>query len=272
VVHRQAEIVRGFELDWVACEQGPEEVMRSNTDYLVLTAKGEMETLRRLVPAPLEATDNVVIDLAWLNKTVIDGTTTWAYPFFDFNVGIVARLTEPPYTEGMYLVQSYVDDDFALVFGREVWGYPKKIGEFDMSPHPNEDASSYQFTLSRRGTQLVAATVDQLEPIPAEEFPGHGTGYAICYRQVPSPNTVAVEKQQLVFVKLENTARDTKKGSGKVTLTNGPFDQLPIGPLSDVTGYFGRCDVRHHGIGSLVVDAKELSRPLDLSKAGIANT
>jgi hypothetical protein len=28
------------------------------------------------------------------------------------------------------------------------------------------------------------------------------------------------------------------------------------------TGYFGRCEFSHHGIGNLVVDAKELARPI----------
>ncbi|WP_442543839.1 acetoacetate decarboxylase family protein [Arthrobacter sp. KN11-1C] len=269
MVKKQAEIVRGFELDWLACEQGPEEVMRSNSDFMVITAKGDLEQLNKWVPAPLEATGDVIIDLVYLNETVQDGVKTWEYPFYDFNIGIVAKLTEPPYTEGVFLVQSYVDDDFSLVFGREVWGYPKKMGDFEVSPHPNEESSRYEYSVSRRGTELVSVTLDGLETIPAEEFPGHGVGYTICFRQVPSPDAVAIEKQQLVFVKVETDATEAKKGIGTVTIKDGPFDQLGIGPLTDVTAYFARGAVRHHGINNLVVEARELARPLDVSRAGV---
>jgi hypothetical protein len=53
-----------------------------------------------------------------------------------------------------------------------------------------------------------------------------------------------------------------------VTITDGPFDQIPIGPLTDTVGYFGRCTFNHHDLAARVIDARELARPIDLTRAG----
>jgi hypothetical protein len=218
MVKKQAEVCRNFELDWLACAQGDEETGRIDADYIVFKAKGDIEQLRKLVPAPLEATDEVIIYMGWFKETEKEGTTTWAWPFHEWGIGVVSK-----YKDG---------------------------------------------TESRRGTQLVSARADNLQPVDADEFPFVGRQHAICFRQVPSPDSVAVEKQQLVFVQLDFETTDVRKGTGEITINDGPFDQIPIGPLTDVVAYFGRSAFNHRGINNLVVDAEELARPLDHSKAG----
>jgi hypothetical protein len=268
---KQGEVCRNYELDWMACDGGAE-LGRIDADYLIMTAKGDIEQLRKLVPAPLEATDEVIIYMGWFKETVKDGVTTWAYPFHEWGIGIKSRLKEAPYTEGNFLVQLYVDDDLVLIHGREVWGYPKKIGQMQISPPTSEDAARYEYSVARRGTHLISGTVGNLKPVAEEEFPFRGTQYPICFRQLPANDRVAVDKQELVFVHVDFEASDTMKGDGSITINDGPFDQFPIGPLTDVTSYFGRCTFNHHGIAHQVVDAKELARPLDLAKAGKEHT
>jgi acetoacetate decarboxylase len=269
MVQKQAEVCRNFELDWLACAQGEEETGRIDADYIVFRAKGDIEQLRKLVPAPLEATDEVIIYMGWFKETQKEGQTTWAWPFHEWGIGVVSRLTEPPYTEGNFLVQLYVDDDLVLVHGREVWGYPKKIGEMQITPKTTDgDSDHYEYTVSRRGTQLISARVENLQPADVSEFPFVDRQHAICFRQVPSPDKAAVDKQQLVFVQLDFQTEDVKKGTGTITINDGPFDQLPIGPLTDITAYFGRSAFNHRGINNLVVEAEELARPLDYSRAG----
>lgn len=262
------EITRMFELDWMACDSGNSELGSIDADYIVLTAKGDLEQLRKLVPAPLEATDDVVVYMGYFKETVKDGRTSWAYPFHEWGVGVVARLRDEPETEGLYLIQLYVDDDLVMAHGREVWGYPKKYGALEITPRTSEDSTRYDYSVARRGTHLISGQVDDLEPIAKEEFPLFGTKYPICFRQVPSPDSTEIEKQQLVFVQVDFEAADTMKGTGAVTIEDGPFDQTPIGPLSDVVGYFGRCTFNHHDIAARVIDAEELARPVDTSRAG----
>lgn len=262
----QGEVCRMFELDGMACDNGAHP-LRLDGDYLLITAKGDSDYLRKLVPAPLEATDDVSIYMASLKETVRDGVTTWAYPFHEWGVGIGTKLTEPPYAEGLYLVQSYVDDDFAFAGGREQWGYPKKMGQFYIAPLTSEDATHYEYSVARRGAQLVSGSISNLRPIDNEQFPAQGPATVICYRQIPAPGHAGIERKQLVFIRYDVEASDTKEGGGTIAINDGPFDQIPIGPLTDVKGYFGRIALTAH-LAELVVDAKELARPIDLSRAG----
>ncbi|MFL0711266.1 MAG: hypothetical protein ACJLS2_00055 [Microcella pacifica] len=43
------------------------------------------------------------------------------------------------------------------------------------------------------------------------------------------------------------------KGTGSISIEDGPFDQIPIGPLTDITSYFGRCTFNHYGVADRVV-------------------
>ena len=257
-----------YELDGMACDNGADP-LRPAGDYLLLTAKGDIDYLRKLVPAPLEATDDVSVYIGSFKETVKDDVTLFAYPFHEWGIGISAKLTEPPYTEGLYLVQCFVDEDFAFAGGREQWGYPKKMGQFEITPLMDEDATAYEYSVSRRGTQLISGSAENLQPISTEDFPANGSATVICYRQIPAPDRVAIEKQQLIFINYDLEATDTKAGDGTVSISDSPFDQIPIGPLTDFKSYFGRLSLTAY-LAHLVVDAKEIARPLDLSRAGKA--
>lgn len=262
------EICRMFELDWMACDSGDSELGSIEADYLICNAKGDLDHLSQLVPAPLVATDDVTIYMGWFKETIKDGKTSWAYPFHEWGIGVRATLEDDPEVEGLFLVQLYVDDDLVMAHGREVWGYPKKFGQLEISPSTTEDSNRYEYSVSRRGTHLISGHVDDLKPIAKEEFPFFGTKYPICYRQVPSPNSTELEKQQLVFVQVDFEAADTMSGAGEITINDGPFDQIPIGPLSDLVGYFGRCTFNHHDLAARVIDVQDLARPVDVSRAG----
>jgi acetoacetate decarboxylase len=266
---KQGEVCRNFELDWMACDSGGA-IGRIDADYAVMLAKGDPDYLQKLVPEPLEATDEVIIYMGWFKQTVKSGTTTWAWPFHEWGIGIRSHLKSAPHYQGNYLVQLYVDDDLVMAHGREVWGYPKKWADMQITPATSEDSTSYEYTVSRRGTELVSGAVDDLQPIPASEFPLFGSKYVICFKQIPAASRIAIDTQELVFVQVDFEAKDTMKGSGSISLKDGPFDQIPIGPLTDIQGYFGRCEFSHHGLAALVVDATELARPVDLSLAGKA--
>lgn len=266
---KQGEIARMFEPDWMACSGGGE-LGRLDGDFIVQTAKGDINQLRKLVPAPLEATDDVIIYTARFKETIDDeGQVRWPWPFNEWGIGVRATLKDGPVAEGNFLVQLFVDDDLVLVHGREVWGYPKKIGTTEISD-TSTASTRYDYSVARRGSALVAGHVDNLVPIAAEDFPFGGTKYNICYRQIPAVDRVGIEKQELIFVKLDLVATDTMKGTGAIAIQDGPFDQIPIGPLTDVTGYFGRVSMYHHGVSPLVIETTERCRPIDYSRVGVA--
>lgn len=266
---KQGEIARMFEPDWMACSGG-DELGRLDGDFIVQTAKGDIEQLRKLVPEELEATDDVIIYTARFKETTDDeGRLRWAWPFNEWGIGIRCKLKAAPYTEGNFLVQLYVDDDLVLVHGREVWGYPKKIGQTVISD-TSTAAARHEYTVARRGSHLVAGHVDNLTPIPVDEFPFSGAAHNICFRHVPAVDRVGIEKLEIIYIKLDLVASETMKGDGAISIQDGPYDQIPIGPLHDVKGYFGRVSMYHHGVSPLIVPTEDRARPIDYSRAGKA--
>lgn len=68
----------------------------------------------------------------------------------------------------LHCVWILVDDDAALVAGREFLGYPKKMGSFAVT----EDARGFRAAVSRRGVTLIDVTAvpGAVEPHPAPVF------------------------------------------------------------------------------------------------------
>jgi acetoacetate decarboxylase len=263
----QGKLCRMFEPDWMLCAGGGGD--RIDTNYIVLTATGDLEYLKQLVPAPLEASDQVVIYQGFYKKTIIDGKVAWNWPFQEWGFGIKSKLTQAPYAEGLFLVQLYVDDDLVFAHGREIWGYPKKMADMKISPDTDRDSDRFDYTVTRRGSRLVTASVSNLRPINSAEFPLQ-TGHVICFKQIPSATSPMIKSQELVFVRIEFPQGDAWGGDASIEITDGIADQLPFGPLKDLKGYFGRRLFTHHGLSDLVVDAMELARPLKFAEEKMA--
>jgi acetoacetate decarboxylase len=263
---KYGEVCRMYELEWMYSAEG--EGAESEVDYLILTAKGEPEHLRKLVPDLLEPGDDVFIYMGWWRQTVRDGEVRLGVPFHEWGVGIPSKLKSDPSKDGNFLVSLYVDNDLVMSHGREVWGYPKKFGRCDITPHPEEESSSYEYTVTRGGTQLVSGTLESLEPIAPEESPLNGVTHAICYKQIPAADSASLAIQQLVWIQVDFLTTEAKKGTGSISIDGGPFDQIPIGPLTDIESYLVRADFNHHHMARHIVDVEDLARPIDLSRAG----
>jgi len=88
---------------------------------------------------------------------------------------------------GGHVLYEIVTNDDSMAVGREVWGYPKKMGEVDWK------ASDTAITakLSRRGTSLIE--IDFKADGPAFEKPALHPRFQT--RIIPSPESAAVETQ-----------------------------------------------------------------------------
>lgn len=263
----QGKVCRMYEPDWMLCDDGKGD--RIDTNYIVITATGDPAFLKPLVPAPLEATDEVVIYHGFFKKTLIDGKVSWNWPFQEWGFGIKARLRQRPFTEGLYLVQLYVDDDLVQAHGREIWGYPKKMAEMTIAQDTDRDSDRFDYTVTRRGSRLVNGSVRNLRPIQSANFPLQ-TGHVICFKQVPSATSPMVKSQELVYVLVEFPEGPAWGGEASIEIRDGIADQLPFGALKNLKGYFGRRLFTHNGLSPLVVDAMELARPLTFGSAHIA--
>lgn len=92
-----------------------------NREYLVITYRTDPEALRALVPEPLEVTDPVV-KFEFIRMP--DSTGFGNYAESGQVIPVSFRGRRGSYTHCMFL-----DDHPPIAGGRELWGFPKKLGK-----------------------------------------------------------------------------------------------------------------------------------------------
>src|SRR5260370_2045683 len=135
------------------------------------------------------------------------------------------------------------------------------MAEMKIARDTDRDSDRYDYTVTRRGSRLVTGSVSNLRPIQSADFPMQ-TGHVICFKQIPSATSPMVKSPGLVFVRVDFPQGNAWGGDASIEITDGIADQLPLGPLKNLKGYFGRRLFTHNGLSPLVVDAMELARPL----------
>jgi acetoacetate decarboxylase len=115
---------------------------------------------------------------------------------------------------GMHCCWMVVDDDTAMIYGRELLGYPKKMAEFTFE----EDETHIQASVRRRGIQLLSMAGErgekQLPPPPflrCKIFNTGGPGQSFAFNPVWMSRTserIRESYTSSVDVKLENSQFD----------------------------------------------------------------
>ena len=121
--------------------------MYRDAHYLVADVELDADRARRFVPWPLRLAKPARADvfLAYFPHTAFGSVYREAGVFFD--VTCWGR-------RAVYSPWMLVDDDVALILGRELLGYPKKLGDFDWQL----DGDAICATASRRGHTLITMT------------------------------------------------------------------------------------------------------------------
>lgn len=103
------------------------------------------EIVRRILPPPLEPTDEPLV-LLYVARFE---HTNFGVSYGEAGLALACRLGRK---HGFYPVFMPVDDDTALVAGREVYGFPKKLAEQITLRRTGDDVEA---RVVRRGTLLV---------------------------------------------------------------------------------------------------------------------
>lgn len=90
-------------------------------EYLIIHYESDMEAIRALLPEPLEPDGNHVY-FEWMKMPDSYGFGSYQ----ESGCGIAARWNGIPCN---FSVQMYLDDEAPTTGGREIWGFPKKIGQ-----------------------------------------------------------------------------------------------------------------------------------------------
>lgn len=189
-----------------------------NGEMLSVIASVEPAWLREVIPAPLEpAGDSVRFMVGRWQSNCVDN-------FSGAGVYVPARLGE---LVGEYVLAMYMDNDASIIFGREVFGEPKKQAVSQLR-RANGRASAWVERYGERILTLEAELTEDTGPVDDE-----GINFNI--KAAPSADGQGLEGDAVV------TAADfdvrftaTMAGRGAVALRgNGhdPLDSIPIGEI-----------------------------------------
>ena len=182
--------------------------------------------LRDLVPEPLVPNEDATMFLS-SSEFLSSGFGRYFEAHLNTHATFEGRLVN----FSVYLV---LDSDVAIGAGREIWGFPKKLGRLTLDM--KDDVVST--TVERGGCTIIEAAV-HLAEFGSEEDLG-GTPEWIAHRFIPNvSNSAPPDIDQLTSTTLTNVVtHDVYKGAATLAFGSSPADRLEVIPINEVTGGF----------------------------------
>jgi len=187
-----------------------------NSQMLICTFLTREETVERLLPPGFEPAEE---------PRVTAQLGTWQSNCCgDFNGGAVTIAARYGELEGEYALCMYMDNDQPTLYGRDLFGEPKKIAEASIFNRPG----GYFGYIERRGVRLVELAVDEVDDLgPAQVV---ANNFNIKAR--PAADGVGLQEDALVTCAVfENELRANREGVGSVTLRgteHDPLDEIEV--------------------------------------------
>ncbi len=194
--------------------------------------------IKPLVPKPLRPDgDGDLFVLAWGHCAECEG-----YDVHEIQINTPIKWKG---NAGHHTLVEYIDSDMGLIAGREIWGYPKKMGHIVWT----KTAKGWRLECSREGVLLMRAVFSGSKAAPDIKWPSMNN-YLL--KRVPPASRSGSPVIQLVRVPdPEPVIHSATNGSARVEFFDGPHDHLTqFGPV-EVLG-------ATTFVGDLVLDYGEL--------------
>lgn len=202
-----------------------------DTRQLLITFRSDPKFLRKLIPAPLRGDKDGTLVVA-ISEFFVSGFGH----YHEINISALANFEGRAVNYGLYLL---LDNDIATAGGREIWGFPKKMGRVALETRDGIMRGSVE----RGGIQLVEAAVQLQEFGSPEDLAG---SYEYVSRKlIPSvSNHAPPEVCQLTSTTLRNVViREVHKGPATLRFGLSPADRLADIAIEEiVSGYYFRTD------------------------------
>ena len=189
------------------------------------------KVLANLVPAPLVADKDGTMFVA-ISEFFVSGFGH----YHEVIIAATATFQRRPVNHALYLV---LDNDIAICGGREIWGFPKKLGRVTLD---TQDGIMHG-TVERGGIQLVEAAVQLKQFADPSELTG-SLEY-VSRKLIPSVrNGAPPDVLQLTSTTLKNVVvREVHKGPATLRFGMSPADPFHRIPVEEIVGgYYYRTD------------------------------
>ncbi|MDC8787211.1 acetoacetate decarboxylase [Roseateles koreensis] len=130
-----------------------------NREYLIITYRTDPEALRRLIPAPLELAEPVV-KFEFIRMPDSTG-------FGDYTEsGQVIPVTLNG-EHGGFVLSMFLNDHPPIAAGRELWGFPKKLGNPELRVHTDTLMGTLDYSDFRVATGTMGYKHQAMDPAKA---------------------------------------------------------------------------------------------------------
>ena len=137
-------------------------------EYLIITYRTDPDALRRIIPAPLEMTEPLV-----KYEFIRMPDSTGFGDYTESGQVIPIRYRGEP---GGYVRMMFLDDHPPTAGGREIWGFPKKIGEPTLRVHRDTLVGELKYSdmpVARGTMGYKYASMDEAKAIAELEAPAY---------------------------------------------------------------------------------------------------
>ena len=174
--------------------------------------------IQKLIPEPLKAQGDLFV-LRWQHMDECEG-----YRDVHFNEILFPCMWRDKI--GVHCALEYIDNEMGLIIGREVWGFPKKWGDFVW-----EKTDAGLHLECHRSGELIIRTEFTRSQSPAVQWPDSSSYYLV--KNIPPASRSGSPLIQVVRCDLtKKTLHSTATGSASVELFNGTHDPLKqLGPV-----------------------------------------
>lgn len=176
------------------------------------------ETVAKVLPPGLEPSTEPLVSVMvgrWRSNCVAD-----------YCGGAVYVLARYRNIEAFYVLAMYMDSDQAIMFGRDVFGEPKKRAESNLQRR----GRSMQGTVDRNGTRLIDIRAELGENLG----PATVCGKNFNVKATPAPDGSGCESDPaLTLAEFDNALTVRREGTGSLTLGSSLHD--PLGDIDIVS-------------------------------------
>jgi len=155
----------------------------------------------------------------------------------DFYGGAVYVSARHDGIDGEYVLAMYMDNDVPTIYGRDLFGEPKKIAESNLVRR----GDAFRGYIDRNGVRIIELQAEMSDDTGAFE----GEGYNFNFKARPAANGSGLEEDAILTrAKFDVHGTASMEGAGSVVLrgtVHDPLDEIPIRSVTKAT--YVECDL-----------------------------